>query len=133
MTDQIPQHLLDVESGWHGLLQELHQRALDIDPRYRCAQVKEKFGALRVYMDPSERDFGTDAYNGRGRALFDAADDVETRSTVICEWCGEPGRCRSLTTRWLKTLCDGCAPTGSTDATPPNSIRMGKFTASSEG
>lgn len=126
MEDQIPRHLTDVESGWRELLQELHQRALDIDPWYTCAQVKEKFGVLRVYMDPSQRDFGTLEYAERGVVLYKAACETEERSESVCEYCGAPGRCRALSTRWLKTLCDGCAPESSIVTEAPRRIRPGK-------
>lgn len=59
-----------------------------------CAQVKEKFGGLRVYMNHK-----TDYING-------AISMAEGMSFKICEVCGLPGNPRNG--NWIKTLCDKC-------------------------
>jgi hypothetical protein len=57
-----------------------------------AAQVKEKFGGLRFYVD------GGDRVTDGMIAL------VETLSTSVCEDCGHPGTRRSG--GWIRTLCD---------------------------
>ena len=61
----------------------------------RVAQIKEKFGGLRFYVDgiPSEWQRGVIAL-------------AESMSFKICEECGKPGVKRD--TDWIKTLCDDC-------------------------
>lgn len=41
------------ESGWDGLLYDLHDKVVAVDPNYTLAQVKEKFGTLRFYYNAS--------------------------------------------------------------------------------
>ena len=43
----------DVPAGWEQLIVDLDARLAAIDPDYAVAQIKEKFGALRYYIDPS--------------------------------------------------------------------------------
>lgn len=72
---------------WHikQLPQELREHVY-------CAQVKEKFGGLRFYMN-QETPFVSGAI-----AL------AENMSYSICEVCGKPGQRRS--TSWVRTLCN---------------------------
>jgi len=60
----------------------------------RAAQVKEKFGGLRFYVDNSD-----DYVNG----IIQMA---ETQSLKTCERCGCPGHPRRG--GWTRTLCDNC-------------------------
>ena len=59
-----------------------------------AAQVKEKFGGLRFYVD------NCDDYI-RGAVAM-----AESMSYRTCEHCGAQGRKRSG--GWIRTLCDGC-------------------------
>lgn len=56
------------------------------------AQVKEKFGTLRIYLD-----------NGTTE-IREAINAAEAQSQLVCENCGAPGVLR--TQGWLATLCD---------------------------
>lgn len=56
------------------------------------AQIKEKFGGLRFYVD------GGDEYTS-GMISF-----AESMSLKICETCGKPGKRHG--TGWIKTSCD---------------------------
>jgi hypothetical protein len=58
----------------------------------RVRQVKEKFGALRVYLGREDP---------RISALVEFA---EYHSSKVCEQCGAPGTLR--TDGWMRTLCD---------------------------
>lgn len=57
-------------------------------------QIKEKFGALRIYFD------GGDDYI---KGLVDMA---ETISYKTCEICGNPGKPNS--TGWIRVTCENC-------------------------
>jgi len=91
------------EPGWDDLLLEVNERLAVLDPGYEINQVKEKFGGLRYYITCSD-----DLYRLEGNDVRDAMyriiGEAEDRSTTICEYCGQPGKARSLS--WIKTLCD---------------------------
>lgn len=59
-----------------------------------AAQVKEKFGSLRFYLN------NTDEFV---RGLVSMAEGMSSRT---CESCGVPGSRRGV--GWIQTLCDGC-------------------------
>ena len=86
-------------SGWYELLDRtcaklVEQAKLEnIDVSF--SQVKEKFGALRIYLSN-----GSDA-------LWKILSDAEHESESICEWCGAPGSLDVLN-RWHATLCPSC-------------------------
>lgn len=91
---------LAIGDGWYKLLYELCrelQRNTDVNnrPQVVAAQVKEKFGGLRFYVDS-----GTDEQYG-------AINFAETFSFSICEECGHT---KNVTTEgsWLRTLCSSC-------------------------
>ena len=61
--------------------------------KVKMAQIKEKFGGLRIYCS------GNAAIQG-------AASFAETLSYEICERCGAAGRPNSF--GWIATLCKNC-------------------------
>lgn len=85
-----------VGKGWAPLVQmaelAVSKAGGEID------QVKEKFGALRIYVSKIEP--GSPACN-----LIDALCDL---SDQVCEYCGAAGRSREDRS-WVKTLCDHCS------------------------
>lgn len=83
-----------VPEGWRGIVEALCDE-LAKEPDCRIAQVKEKFGGLRVY-----REGGT----AEQTALILAAED---KAAVTCQRCGADGA--SLRSGGWLTLCDGCA------------------------
>jgi hypothetical protein len=91
--EQLPAWYDAVGAGWLPILEELHLQLLAVDPRYGVAQVKEKFGGLRVYLATPEPD-----------AASLAIDAAEERALRTCENCGQPGAPREGS--WIKTLCD---------------------------
>ena len=83
----------EVGDGWFKLLDDLFSK-LSKHEGVVLAQVKEKFGLLRVYIN-----HGTDE-------VYKLIDECESKSGKICETCGEPGhRCGR---RWIYTACDSC-------------------------
>ena len=68
-----------------------------IDALPVIAQVKEKFGGLRFYVDMH----GDKLYNERVYSYIQFAEQL---SYSVCEICGAPGEVRN--NRWYKTLCD---------------------------
>jgi hypothetical protein len=83
--------------GWFNLIKKLCediQKYVDEQgiPQVVVAQVKEKFGGLRFYVD-----FADDH-------IYTLIDNAEILSTHTCDVCGEPGERRSG--GWIRTLCD---------------------------
>jgi hypothetical protein len=96
-----PPGVLECGPGWWGLLDELDTAIAVVASGYRVVQVKEKFGTLRFYWDPTSVD--ADARE-RVDALVQAA---EARSAEVCEECGDPG---GIVKRgWWRTFCPSCA------------------------
>lgn len=87
-----------VGKGWFDILNSactLIQSHLDWKPeipQVEAQQVKEKFGALRFYVQ------GGDDYTQGIIAM------AEQMSGKVCEECGAPGESRSG--GWVRTLCD---------------------------
>lgn len=94
----VPEFLstIAVGPGWYDLVIDLDTQIREVDPSYRIAQVKEKFGGLRFYLA------GEPARADEINALIEAA---EVRSIITCEECGQPGTTRNVG-GWWGTLCD---------------------------
>jgi hypothetical protein len=99
---EYPRSGFALEPGWEELVHNLcnvlenHISHLpeEIRPDVVCAQVKEKFGGLRFYMEQE-----TPYISG-------AISLAENLSFKICCQCGAPGVRRSG--GWILTLCDSC-------------------------
>lgn len=72
-------------NGWAGLIDEMLADLRAACPDARIVQVKEKFGALRVYLE-NKLDKDAKAILRRG----------EARSLTVCEVCGAPGELRRM-------------------------------------
>lgn len=88
--------------GWIPLLEETVEQLLEVQPGFEILQVKEKFGGLRIYIQPC---------SPQSQEIL-----LETgrRSLSICEFTGKPGETEMLTGSahtgpWLgsyyKTVC----------------------------
>ena len=81
---------------------EMSQEDFDEEHQVVAAQVKEKFGGLRFYVD------GGDDW------VYGAISMAESISYRTCEVCGAPGKTRG--TGWVRTTCDEhTKPAASTD------------------
>ena len=87
---------LEIESGWVGILEEFCH-AMDHIPakELAVAQIKEKFGTLRIYYTVSDR---------FKQLVADARTRAEARSFVTCIYCGCRGRMRN--NGWHSVMCD---------------------------
>ena len=98
------------DDGWFDILWRL---CADLEPLVaefeqetgiplEVLQVKEKFGGLRFYV------------NGRrNKAMSQRIGAAAQESFHTCEVCGQPGELREE--RWIRTLCDPCQWTRSSD------------------
>ena len=91
-----------VDDGWEPIIRRLSEKLekliLDLPETNQqapcAAQVKEKFGGLRFYMDGATVEM--DAVIG----------EAERECYKTCETCGAPGKMRTV--GWSRTLCDVC-------------------------
>lgn len=81
--------IYDLSAELEGIIKRLPADERD---QYHAAQVKEKFGTLRFYMNMETEEMS--------RAIREA----EARSATTCEVCGRPGKPRGR--GWVKTLCE---------------------------
>lgn len=105
---------LGCERGWYPILARMHTRILAVMPDYTLRQVKEKFGALRVYWSAPDMPAGWTALERDARAAAVAAivREAEAACARTCEECGAPGGlwCTREPSPWYQTLCAQCAP-----------------------
>lgn len=88
---------IDIQRGWHPLLAHLDAELAKADPTLEYAQIKEKWGSLRVY---------TYGGNDKTEALIREAERLSWRT---CERCGDAGTLHQSPTRYQRTLCSLCA------------------------
>ena len=81
--------------GWVPLLDKLFKQLFAAGWNGRVLQMKEKFGSLRFYIEPSEDTF----------KFYDIIGLAEEESSCICIECGEPGKPRSHH-GWIRVVCD---------------------------
>ena len=88
----------DVANTRYVIETDKYEFVVEGDPKHVqvvAAQVKEKLGTLRFYVD------GGDAATG---AMIELAEAMSGR---LCELCGSPAR-RNTESGWLHTTCDAC-------------------------
>jgi hypothetical protein len=87
---------IDVDEGWYQLVLDCDRELSEIDPKYDLQQIKEKFGGLRFYFQPSDP------------TLRDVMDAVVAKYEEIasrtCEATGENGVLMKSIGNWYKTL-----------------------------
>jgi len=91
----LPAYMFECGEGWKGIVTDLCERLETLArPQLKIAQIKEKFGDLRVYVE------------GGDEAVHALIREAEARSSTICEWCGAPGT--KFGNGWILTLCPAC-------------------------
>lgn len=87
---------IEVDEGWFQIVLDCHKELEELDPDYSILQIKEKFGALRYYFQPSNP------------AVWDQMNKVvakyEEISSRTCEVTGKPGILMKSIGSWYKTL-----------------------------
>ena len=103
---------IEVDEGWFQIVLDCHKELEAIDPEYAPLQIKEKFGELRYYYEPS---------NQLLRESMDAViRKYEQISRQTCEVTGKPGVLMKSIGGWYKTLNEDFAATH---------MSYGKYTA----
>ena len=87
---------VDVDEGWYQLVLDCDNELSGIDPNYDLQQVKEKFGGLRYYFQPSDPKL---------REEMDAVvAKYEKLASETCEASGGPGVLMKSIGNHYKTL-----------------------------
>jgi hypothetical protein len=79
-------------NGWFPIIKDLITDLIELGWDKQTCQVKEKFGALRFYINT-----GSDE-------IFKRIRNAEDLSYETCETCGEKGELKLV--GWYKTLCN---------------------------
>ena len=96
---------ISCEKGWYPIVVGVDQQLVELDPEYVVHQVKEKFGGLRYYFQPS------DAVSDEAcRQMRQVVRDAEAEAWKHCETCGTTTGVVLLEDRaHHQTLCSDCA------------------------
>ena len=90
---------VDVDEGWYQIVVDCDNLLTEIDPDYQIAQIKQKFGGLRYYFQPS------DVNNGELYVKMNAVVlAYEKIASMTCEATGKPGVLMKSKGGWVKTL-----------------------------
>ena len=90
---------VDVDEGWYQIVVDCDNLLTEIDPNYQIAQIKQKFGGLRYYFQPS------DVNNGELYVKMNAVVlAYEKIASITCEATGKPGVLMKSKGAWVKTL-----------------------------
>lgn len=106
--------------GWKRIVEETDAKLAYLDPKYKIAQIKEKFGTLRYYYDTTKREEIVQDI------MYSIVTLAEQESAYTCEQCGNSSRCAipskgvkydptavlKVSNGWYKTICNSCDPDG---------------------
>ena len=87
---------IECGDGWYSLIDRLCADISKADPHVYVTQVKEKYGTLRFYTNPTTH------------AVLDRIEAAEQESASVCELCGAGGA-KQHGRGWVMTRCDDCA------------------------
>ena len=90
---------VDVDEGWYQIVVDCDNLLTEIDPDYQIAQIKQKFGGLRYYFQPS--DVNNSELYVKMNAVVLAYEKI---ASITCEATGNPGVLMKSTGGWFKTL-----------------------------
>lgn len=91
-------------AGWNALLRTMFTELFDAGWDGGVAQIKEKFGTLRVYLELHDE---TDDVL-LSDILYNTVEKYERLSETTCEVCGADGELRTAGRSWIATNCDSC-------------------------
>ena len=96
-----------IPPGWENLARKMIQECEAINPSYQIADMKEKWGELRVYSfikDYNDNDWLIPSHND------EEIDKIEIKyieqSSKTCCICGKPAT--KISTGWICPYCDDC-------------------------
>ena len=91
------------DRGWDSIIVDVDQKLAELDPNYVVHQVKEKFGGLRYYFEPTANvDEETE------KKMHEIVRKAEKLADKTCECCGSTEKVALRDNGWWKTMCDQC-------------------------
>lgn len=100
---------LECGAGWKDIINHTHEKLKYIDPDYKIAQIKEKFGGLRYYFDTSFESYD----DIRRQIMDDVVRAAEYEASRTCELCGTSKPSDKVEIRihkyWYFGYCQACA------------------------
>ena len=87
---------IEVDEGWYQLVLDCDKEMSEIDPKYDLQQIKEKFGGLRYYFQPSDP-----TLRNKMDAVIAKYEELASRT---CEVTGGHGVLMKSVGNWFKTL-----------------------------
>ena len=99
---------IDVDEGWYQIVVDCDKQLSAIDPQYTILQIKQKFGGLRYYFQPSSSEYNDELWE-KMNAIVHTYEDI---AWVTCEVTGNPGVLMKSSSGWYKTLDPEWAKTG---------------------
>lgn len=99
--DHKPEKYIDIDEGWYKIALQCHIELLQVDPHYRILQIKQKFGVLRYYYEPSQEYWENHKTVSSMSAI---SSKYENLSKVVCEATGRLGILMKSPGGWFKTL-----------------------------
>lgn len=95
--------------GWKSIIRNTDKKLKYIDPDYKIAQIKEKFGGLRYYYDHSFESYD----DVRREIMDDIVRAAEYEASRTCELCGTSKFIDKVEVRvhkyWYFGYCQSCA------------------------
>ena len=115
----VEQGIACVGEGWAPIIEHFYAQIEKLKTTISVAQIKEKFGTLRIYFDVITTDFNEKEdrwedipyLSEEVNEFHKFVDGLEKNSSITCEGCGMFGRLRPERS-WWKTLCDVCFEEG---------------------
>ena len=94
--------------GWYGIIHEIcaKLKALGVE-EFKFAQIKEKFGTLRLYYEYKKFPLGL--RHVLNDVVWKTIKEAEEESAKVCELCGSREEIETKANRgWIQTLCAKC-------------------------
>jgi len=91
---------VDVDEGWYQIITDCDKALMQIDPDYKIAQIKQKFGGLRYYFEPSSSTYDDELWEKMNAVVL----AYEKIASITCEATGNSGVLMKSSSGWFKTL-----------------------------
>ena len=90
---------INVDEGWYQIVIDCDKELRAIDLNYQILQIKEKFGNLRFYFEPSNSEDVV-----KTNLMHQVVRKYEIIASQTCEATGKPGVLMKSPTGYLRTL-----------------------------
>lgn len=95
-----PNFYFECDEGWYDILEHVFKTLEQQNIKVEMTQIKEKFGALRVYIG-----FAKDMVEHN--MIEQLIDEAERKSETTCERCGKKGKIENIK-GWYSCRCKHC-------------------------